>query len=111
MTMHQFYTVPVGTCVNCGALGRGVIVKREKIDSIMRRIDGGLDVRRMGPGLYRIATPMREVLLMTVRMTDGREEYFADTQKERIGPISILQGDDRERVIKGHVSRQLTLPV
>lgn len=109
MTVKQFRTLPVGTCIRCGASGRGVIVKREWVETIRRRFDGKIGMTMIEPGLYRFADPGAPVLLMTVRMSDGRELYFTDLRPQVLSELEILHGDDRERVIKGQTSRQMTL--
>ena len=109
MTVKQFRTLPVGTCIRCGASGRGVIVKREMVETIRRRFDGKIAMKLIAPGVYRFENPGKPVLLMTVRMSDGRELYFTDLRPQVLSKLEILHGDERERVIKGQTSRQMTL--
>lgn len=108
MTVKQFRTLPVGTCIRYGASGCGVIVKREWVETIRRRFDGKIGMTMIEPGLYRFADPGAPVLLMTVRMSDGREVYFSETNPKVLSTLEILGGDDRERVIKGQTSRQIS---
>lgn len=108
MTVKQFRTLPVGTCIRCGASGRGVIVKREMVETIRRRFDGKIAMKLIAPGVYRFENPGKPVLLMTVRMSDGREVYFSETNPKVLSTLEILGGDDRERVIKGETSYQMS---
>ena len=108
MTVKQFQTLPVGTCLRCGPLGCGVIVKREWVETIRRRFDGKIGMTLIEPGLYRFADPGKPVLLMTVHMCDGRELYFTDLRPHILSKLEVLHGDDRERVIKGQTSRQMS---
>ena len=109
MTVKQFYTLPVGTCIRYGSVGRGVIVKREWVETILRRYDGKIAMKLVEPGVYRFENPGKPVLLMTVRMSDGREFYFTDLRPQILSRLEVLHGDDCERVIKGQTSRQMTL--
>lgn len=109
MTVKQFRELPIGTCLRCGPLGSGVIVKREMVETFRRRFDGKIAMKLVEPGVYRFENPGEPILLMTVRMSDGREQYFTATNPRTLAKLEVLDGDARERVIKGHTSRQLSM--
>ncbi len=109
MTMKQFYSVPIGTCVRCGLFGTGVVAKREMVDTFLRRFDGKIGMKLVEPGVYQFTNPYKPVLLMTVRMRDGREEYFAETNPRVVANMQILTGAEAERFFFGQTGKQMSL--
>ena len=75
MTMKQFYSVPIGTCVRCGPFGTGVVAKREMVDTFLRRFDGKIGLKLVEPGREERATRVE-----TTRQPNDNPDHTTPTK-------------------------------